>query len=87
VLPAGIIALIIALVYSQPIVLGAIDIYQKYLAPVAARAGLTCRFVPSCSQYAATVVERDGVVAGGWRALGRIARCHPGTTMGTVDEP
>jgi putative membrane protein insertion efficiency factor len=87
VLLAGTIVMVMALPYSRWIVLGAIDIYQDHLAPVAARAGLTCRFVPSCSQYAETVIERDGVVAGGWRALRRIARCHPGTTMGTVDEP
>ena len=54
-------------------VLRAVALYQ------AARAGKPspCRFVPSCSAYAAEAVERHGVIRGGWLALRRIARCHP----------
>lgn len=37
----------------------------------------SCRFVPSCSAYAITAIERHGVAKGGWLALRRIARCHP----------
>jgi putative membrane protein insertion efficiency factor len=36
-----------------------------------------CRFVPTCSEYAAEAVERYGVVRGGWVALIRLLRCHP----------
>ena len=39
--------------------------------------GSACRFHPSCSQYAAVVIERDGALRGGVRALWRVARCHP----------
>ena len=81
------IAVIVAGVYAQPIALAGIDVYQRALAPLADRVGLTCRFVPSCSRYAEIVIARDGIVRGGWRALARIARCHPGTRMGTVDLP
>jgi putative membrane protein insertion efficiency factor len=77
----------VVLVYAEPIALTGIDVYQRALAPVAARAGMACRFEPSCSRYAEVVIGRDGAVRGGWLALGRIARCHPGTPMGTVDEP
>ncbi len=36
-----------------------------------------CRFVPSCSTYAAESIRRYGGVRGGWRAMRRLARCHP----------
>ncbi len=78
---------VIAAVFADRLALAGIDAYQRTLAPVADRAGVTCRFVPSCSRYAETVVARDGIVRGGWQALQRIARCTPATPMGTVDEP
>lgn len=39
--------------------------------------GSACRFHPSCSQYAVAVIERDGALRGGMRALWRLARCNP----------
>ena len=61
--------------------------YQRALSPIAERAGLRCRFTPTCSRYAEVVIGRDGVVRGGLKALTRIARCGPWTPMGTRDEP
>ena len=37
----------------------------------------SCRFLPSCADYAAEAVERHGVLRGGWLAARRLARCHP----------
>jgi len=37
----------------------------------------TCRFSPSCSQYAMDAVSKYGARLGLWRALKRIGRCHP----------
>ena len=37
----------------------------------------TCRFAPSCSQYAIEALGRHGAIKGGWLALKRIGRCHP----------
>lgn len=36
-----------------------------------------CRFVPTCSQYAVTAIERYGALRGGWMAFYRILRCNP----------
>ncbi|GAA5501949.1 putative membrane protein insertion efficiency factor [Deinococcus xinjiangensis] len=37
----------------------------------------TCRFSPTCSEYAVQAIERFGAVKGTWLALWRIARCNP----------
>ncbi len=55
-------------------VLGALRLYQRTLSRVLPD---TCRFVPSCSEYAVEAVEKHGVLRGGWLALRRIARCNP----------
>ncbi len=48
--------------------------YQLLLSPLL---GPSCRYQPTCSQYAAIAIERFGVWRGSWMALRRIARCHP----------
>jgi putative membrane protein insertion efficiency factor len=75
------------LLNAQPLGLAAVHGYQRALAPIAARAGMRCRFTPTCSRYAGVVIERDGMARGGWKALKRIARCGPWTPAGTRDEP
>lgn len=48
--------------------------YQVLISPLFPS---SCRFAPTCSQYAAEAVSRHGV----WRGLGltlrRLSRCHP----------
>jgi putative membrane protein insertion efficiency factor len=37
----------------------------------------SCRFTPTCSQYAMDAVARYGVIRGTWMGLRRLLRCHP----------
>jgi hypothetical protein len=37
----------------------------------------SCRFHPTCSQYAIEAIERFGPIRGGWLATKRILRCNP----------
>lgn len=67
--------------------LAAIRRYQVWISPWLQKGGVRCRFTPSCSHYAAAVIGRDGVVGGNLRALGRVVRCGPWTSAGTVDPP
>jgi len=51
-----------------------IRFYQTFLSPLKAP---TCRFYPTCSQYALQAVEKYGVAKGGLLAIRRIVKCHP----------
>lgn len=48
--------------------------YRMFISPLYPP---TCRFHPTCSQYAIEAVERFGPVRGSWLAIRRILRCHP----------
>jgi len=37
----------------------------------------SCRYQPTCSQYALDALTEYGAVRGTWLAVKRIARCHP----------
>ncbi|MDY7576570.1 membrane protein insertion efficiency factor YidD [Actimicrobium sp. CCI2.3] len=39
--------------------------------------GQNCRFLPSCSDYAAEAITEHGALKGGILAAKRLARCHP----------
>lgn len=39
--------------------------------------GRTCRFMPTCSAYAAEAIDRFGAINGGKLAVRRLCKCHP----------
>jgi putative membrane protein insertion efficiency factor len=51
-----------------------ITLYQRLLSPLFPP---SCRFVPTCSQYAKEAILRHGLVRGSYLAARRILRCHP----------
>nr|WP_221284339.1 membrane protein insertion efficiency factor YidD [Deinococcus humi] len=54
---------------------GAVRYYQRVWSP--RKPMPTCRFTPTCSEYAAQAIERHGAVRGGWLATWRVLRCNP----------
>lgn len=58
----------------RKIVLGCIRFYQKYISPLKPP---TCRFTPTCSNYALQAVEKFGVMKGLILSIWRVLRCNP----------
>ncbi|MBR5322918.1 MAG: membrane protein insertion efficiency factor YidD [Clostridia bacterium] len=52
-----------------------IKIYQKYISPLKSKP--SCRFYPTCSQYAIEALEIHGFFKGSILAIWRILRCNP----------
>ena len=48
--------------------------YQKFISPALPP---SCRFSPSCSQYALEAVSKYGALKGMWLGARRRVRCHP----------
>lgn len=56
------------------LLLGLIHFYQRNISPMFPPC---CRFIPTCSQYAAEAISKYGALKGGFLALKRILRCNP----------
>jgi len=48
--------------------------YQYAISPLLGR---NCRYLPTCSEYAAEAVTKYGAIRGGWLGVKRVCRCHP----------
>jgi len=66
------------------VLLGLLWIYQRFISPLTPP---TCRYYPSCSQYAVIAVRDHGALRGGWLAMRRLGRCHPWARGGIDDVP
>ena len=51
-----------------------IRFYQICIFPLL---GPSCRFTPTCSEYARQAILKHGPVKGLWLAIRRLLRCHP----------
>ncbi|MBO4367195.1 MAG: membrane protein insertion efficiency factor YidD [Clostridia bacterium] len=56
------------------VLIGMIKGYRRFISPYTAP---SCRFIPTCSEYALEAVEKYGAVKGGYLAARRILRCNP----------
>lgn len=55
-----------------------VEVYRHMISPLRPA---SCRFIPTCSQYAVDALTEYGLVRGGWMTVTRLARCgpwHPG---------
>ena len=58
----------------QKILLWLVRAYQLALSPLF---GPTCRFYPTCSNYAMEAIREHGALKGAMLAAVRLAKCHP----------
>ncbi len=65
--------LLIAKILAYPFAL-IIRGYQLFISPILPS---SCRFQPTCSEYAIQSLRKYGILKGGWLGIKRIARCHP----------
>jgi putative membrane protein insertion efficiency factor len=56
------------------IVLIPVHFYRYCISPLTPA---SCRYTPTCSQYAIEAVKKYGPFKGGYLAIKRILRCHP----------
>ncbi|MDI6601533.1 MAG: membrane protein insertion efficiency factor YidD [Thermoanaerobacteraceae bacterium] len=54
--------------------IGCIRFYQRFISPMKPP---SCRFYPTCSEYALQAIQKYGVLKGSWLSLWRILRCNP----------
>ena len=48
-----------------------------YRASISPMFPQSCRFTPTCSQYALEALRRHGAIRGTWLTVRRLLRCHP----------
>ncbi|MFA5241639.1 MAG: membrane protein insertion efficiency factor YidD [Sulfuricella sp.] len=48
--------------------------YQYLISPML---GPSCRFTPTCSEYAVQALKKYGAIKGFWLSTKRVGRCHP----------
>ncbi len=65
----------VRLTLAQRLLIGPLAFYRRHVSPL--KPAPTCRFHPTCSQYAVEAVTGHGALKGSWLALVRLLKCHP----------
>jgi putative membrane protein insertion efficiency factor len=58
----------------KDLLIALLRVYKWLVSPLV---GPSCRYVPSCSEYAMEAMARYGALKGGAKTAWRLARCHP----------
>jgi uncharacterized protein len=56
---------------------GLIAVVQLYRTMISPLRPASCRFTPTCSQYAVDALQEYGLIRGSWLATVRLAKCGP----------
>ena len=54
-----------------------VSLLQLYKVTISPLLPPSCRFVPTCSEYARDAIEKYGALRGSWLGVRRLVRCHP----------
>ncbi|WP_084766425.1 membrane protein insertion efficiency factor YidD [Nitrococcus mobilis] len=68
----------------RTLLIGLLRCYQWLISPLI---GPSCRYYPSCSQYAIEAIRMHGAALGGYLGTRRVLRCHPWHTGGLDPVP
>ncbi|MFI5333923.1 MAG: membrane protein insertion efficiency factor YidD [Chlamydiales bacterium] len=60
-----------------------IRLYQLAIGPFI---GQSCRFYPTCSDYALEAIKKHGACKGSWKTVKRLCKCGP-WHRGGIDQP
>lgn len=66
------------------LLVGLVTLYRLLVSPVLAP---SCRYWPSCSEYAIEALRSHGAARGSWLAAKRLCRCHPWSAGGVDHVP
>ena len=58
----------------KTILIAALRVYKRLVSPLLRP---SCRYLPTCSEYAMDALERHGTIRGSALAFWRLLRCHP----------
>ena len=58
----------------RQILIGLIRVYRYLLSPLL---GPSCRYTPTCSEYAQQAIVQHGALRGSWLTAKRLCSCHP----------
>ena len=56
------------------VLIALVRFYRRYISPLTPP---TCRFIPTCSEYALEALEKYGAAKGLWLTVKRLSKCHP----------
>jgi putative membrane protein insertion efficiency factor len=60
--------------FPTKLLIAVIEIYRNMISPYRPP---SCRFTPTCSQYAVDALSTHGLFRGTWLAVARLAKCGP----------